>query len=222
MNNYIDLLVIAFEREANVQIAAGQKAYLLHQFPFLGIPTPLRRQLCKAHCQKMPLLSLADLQQVVRLLWQMPEREYQYAAVQILAHHRKRWEPQLVSTIEYCLVSKSWWDSVDLIASDCLTHFFQQYPECIYMVTPLWNTSHNIWLQRSSILFQKAFKQQTNHQMLAAYILHCAASKEFFVQKAIGWALREYAKTNAAWVQTFVSEHPLPRLSKREALKHFR
>jgi 3-methyladenine DNA glycosylase AlkD len=222
MNYYIQALVDVFEQHRNPQIAEGQKAYMLHQFLFLGITTPLRRQLCKQHCQQMPFLRWPQLHETILELWQMPYREYHYAAVQILAHHKKMWPSECIHTLEHCLVHQSWWDTVDLIASDCLTDYFKRFPEAIASITPLWNASDNIWLQRSSIMFQKAFKHQTDTQLLAAYILNCAESKAFFVQKAIGWALREYAKTNAAWVQTFVNTHALPPLSKREALKHFR
>jgi len=122
--------------------------------------------------------------------------------------------------MEYCIIHKSWWDSVDHIASECLTDYFKIFPEQIFPVTSTWNTSNNMWLQRSSIMFQKAFKQKTDTALLSQYIINRKDSKEFFIRKAIGWALREYSKTNPAWVKQFVKENKLHSLSEREALKN--
>jgi 3-methyladenine DNA glycosylase AlkD len=121
--------------------------------------------------------------------------------------------------MEYCLVHMSWWDSVDGIASEWLGLYFKTFPEQIIPVTSKWIASNNIWLQRSCILFQKTYKKTTDIQLLGKYILHCSHSKEFFIQKAIGWALREYSKTDSNWVTAFVAKNPLAPLSKREALK---
>ncbi|MCU0323466.1 MAG: DNA alkylation repair protein, partial [Chitinophagaceae bacterium] len=165
------------------------------------------------------LTSLTELDSIVQSCFEQPQREYQYFAVELISFHKKIWQPSVINTIEHCLVSKSWWDSVDHVASECLTDYFKLYPNKINSVTNRWNQSKNIWLQRSSIMFQKAFKANTNTELLSKYILNCASSKEFFVQKAIGWALREYSKTNGAWVKQFVATHQLAPLSKREALK---
>jgi 3-methyladenine DNA glycosylase AlkD len=109
-------------------------------------------------------------------------------------------EVSSIKLIEYCLQQKSWWDSVDGIASDWLGPYFKLFPEQIVPVTSQWNKSKNMWLQRSSIMFQKAYKKDTDTTLLSRYILNCAHSKEFFIQKAIGWALREYSKTDPEWV----------------------
>ena len=121
--------------------------------------------------------------------------------------------------MEYCLLNKSWWDTVDCIASEWLGPYFKMFPEKIQSVTLSWNTSSNKWLQRSSIMFQKAYKKNTDTELLVKYILHCSKSKDFFIQKAIGWALREYSKTDSEWVKQFVNKNELATLSKREALK---
>lgn len=121
--------------------------------------------------------------------------------------------------MEFCLTHKSWWDSVDHIASEWLGSYFKQFPEKIAAVTGKWNRSDNIWLQRSSIMFQKSYKKDTDTVLLASYILHCKDSDEFFIRKAIGWALREYSKTDPGWVKKFVQQQALSPLSKREALK---
>jgi 3-methyladenine DNA glycosylase AlkD len=219
MHPYLKGIQEIFSQHANVEKAIGAKAYMLHQFEFFGIVTATRRKLSKDYMKSNTLNSLTELDNIVQECFELPQREYQYFAVELISFHKKIWQPSVIKTIEYCLVNKSWWDTVDHVASECLTDYFKLYPNKINSITNRWNQSENIWLQRSSIMFQKAFKANTNTELLSKYILNCASSKEFFVQKAIGWALREYSKTNGAWVKQFVATHQLAPLSKREALK---
>lgn len=160
-----------------------------------------------------------ELIKTVKDLWQMPHREFQYVAIELIAFHKKQWKENIIELTEFCLIHKSWWDSVDHIASEITGPYFKLFPQQIKLVTGKWNRSSNIWLQRSSIMFQKAYRQNTNTVLLKEYILNCRHSKEFFVQKSIGWSLREYSKTNPQWVQDFVANNTLTALSKREALK---
>lgn len=219
MHPFIQGIQKIFQQNADATRAAGAKAYLLNQFEFYGIVAAERRRLSKDYMKNNTLTSLSEIELIAKDCFELPEREYQYFAVELLSFYKKIWQPSIIKTIEYCLVHKSWWDSVDHIASECLTDYFKMYSNKIIPITSKWNVSKNIWLQRSSIMFQKAFKANTNTELLSKYILNCANSKEFFVQKAIGWALREYSKTNATWVKTFVANHQLAPLSKREALK---
>lgn len=219
MDPYLLPITKVFKKEANAEKAAGMKAYLLNQFEFFGIKTPERRAFCKAHYRQYPVENLKTLEAIIKDCFQQEQREYQYFGIELFAFHKKLWQPSSVKMMDYCLLHKSWWDSVDGIASDWLGPYFRRFPEQILPVTGKWNLSENMWLQRSSIMFQKAFKKTTDTELLAKYILHCRHSKEFFIQKAIGWALREYGKTDPVWVKDFVNKHPLPNLSKREALK---
>ncbi len=207
------------EQEANKERAVGAKAYMLNQFEFYGIVTAKRRKLAKEYMKLHPLNSQKELETIVKECWHLPERDYQYFAVELISFHKKIWKPSIIQLLQWCIVHKSWWDCVDHIASECLTDYFKRFPQQIQPVTYKWNKSNNIWLQRSSIMFQKAFKQSTDKELLAEYILHCKDSKEFFVRKAIGWALREYSKTNPTWVKAFVQNNALHSLSAREALK---
>jgi 3-methyladenine DNA glycosylase AlkD len=119
------------------------------------------------------------------------------------------------------LTHKSWWDSVDSINSNVIGKYFIKFPSLLEPTTKKWNQSSNIWLQRMSILFQLPYKEKTNTELLEKYIVNRIDTNEFFVNKAIGWALRAYAYTNKKWVIRFVKDHPqLSNLSKREALKH--
>ncbi len=219
MHAFIQPLEKIFKQHANSERAAWSKAYMLNQFEFYGLVTIDRRKLAKEYMKQAPTPSLKQLEQIVRQCWSLPQREWHYFAVELLAFHKKLWQPSIIELMEYCMVHNSWWDSVDHIASECLTHYFKTFPEKIIPVTSSWNNSKNIWLQRSSIMFQKAFKKDTDTALLSTYILHCKDSPDFFIRKAIGWALREYSKTNAAWVKKFVQQNKLHPLSAREALK---
>jgi 3-methyladenine DNA glycosylase AlkD len=219
MHPYIVPVSQQFRRQANAAKAASAKAYLLNQFEFHGLATPERRPLCKAHYKRYPVTDLKELEAIVKECFSLPEREYQYFGVELFSHNRKLWRVSSIQLMEYCLVHKSWWDSVDLICSEWLDPYFKLFPGQTVPVTSRWNQSSDIWLQRSSIMFQRAYKKETDTVLLSKYILHCSGSKEFFLQKAIGWALREYSKTDPGWVKTFVAQHDLPALSKREALK---
>jgi 3-methyladenine DNA glycosylase AlkD len=163
-----------------------------------------------------------DLPGIVKELWDLPQREFQYFATELMAAHRKEWAKDIHELAEYMIVRKSWWDTVDHIATDITGPYFKLFPSSIASVTKKWNRSSDIWLQRSSIMFQKAYREKTDTELLSTYILHCKDSKEFFIQKAIGWALREYSKTNAAWVKQFVKSNKLAPLSAREALKRMK
>jgi len=223
MHAQLSAITKQFLKEANAEKAPAMKAYLLHQFEFFGLQTPIRRQLCKAHYKEYAVKNLGELELIVKEAWNLSQREYQYFAVELYSFHKKSWNKSSIQLMQYCLIHKSWWDSVDHIASEWLSDYFKQFPEQIIPVTDKWNQSSNIWLQRSSIMFQKAYKKNTNTELLSKYILHCKNSKEFFIQKAIGWALREYYKTDPLWVKKFVQQyqHELSPLSKREALKTF-
>nr|HPH37069.1 DNA alkylation repair protein [Sediminibacterium sp.] len=157
--------------------------------------------------------------EVVQYMWDREEREWQYAAIDVFKSHRLLWKSRSIQLIQYCLTHKSWWDTVDGIGSDWIPTYFLIFPEKQISVTQKWNRSNNMWLQRSCILFQRSYKKNTNIQLLSEYIQQHQLSKEFFIQKAIGWALREYSKTNPEWVKSFVESQNLAPLSKREALK---
>ena len=128
-----------------------------------------------------------------------------------------------LSLIEWVITHNSWWDSVDSTNTHVISKFFLLYPEHIETYTNKWNQSSNIWLIRMSILFQLTYKTKTDTVLLTKYIENSQLHEDFFVRKAIGWALRAYATTDSKWVINFVKKHPdLSNLSKREALKHYK
>lgn len=217
---YINKLQSILSPEANHEKALGAAAYMKNQFTFLGIAMPVRTKICKEYIKQNPFTYNENLNNIVKDLWNLPEREYQYFAIELMAFYKKVWSEEIIVLFEYCLVHKSWWDTVDFINSDCTGPYFMLYPKNTQHITLRWNNSKNIWLQRSSLLFQKSCKQQTDVDLLSKYILNLSTSKEFFIRKAIGWVLREYANTNPEWVIEFVNTHEMSALSKREALKN--
>jgi 3-methyladenine DNA glycosylase AlkD len=221
MHPYIKEIATIYKANADSISAAGAKAYLLNQFEFYGIKTPLRRSLCKAFYKTHPIKNHDELATIVKESFEQPQRELHYFAIELVGHHKKLWSKKTLPLIEWMITHNSWWDSVDSTNTHVISKFFIQFPEFIPTYTNKWNQSSNKWLQRMSILFQLTYKKNTNTELLATYIEHCINEEDFFIRKAIGWALRAYTYTNKKWVIQFVKDHPsLSNLSKREALKH--
>ena len=218
---YITAIQKEFTALANPTIAAGAKAYLLHQFEFYGLQTPERRKICKAFYKANPVNNHTELTKIIKEAFNEPQRELHYFAIELLSHHHALWTSKTITLIEWMLTHNSWWDSVDSTNSNVIGKYFIQFPELLENTTNKWNLSSNFWLQRMSILFQLSYKEKTNTELLEKYIVNRMDTNEFFVNKAIGWALRAYAYTHKKWVIRFVQDHPqLSNLSKREALRH--
>jgi 3-methyladenine DNA glycosylase AlkD len=198
---------------------AGAEAYMKNQFRFIGMDTVSRREILKKFISKNGLPGYEDLERIIKECFEL-EREMQYCAIELAAKYSKVWEMSFIEIIGFCIMNKSWWDSVDAIASLLSGPYFKKYPSKIKSVTGGWNRSDNIWLQRSSLLFQIKYRDTTDNALLSKYILRLSGSREFFIQKAIGWILREYAKTNPDWVKKFVAANNLKPLSVREALRN--
>lgn len=219
MHNYIEPLVKEFRKNANPTNAEPMAKYMKKLFPYLGIKTPERRELIKQFYKENGFPEISDLKQIVLDLWEFPEREFQYCAVGLLRKFSKKLDEDFIELFEHLIITKSWWDSVDGIAIWLVGSLFQKFPEMIKPYTEKWMKSSNMWLQRTVILFQLDYKEKTDVKLLFKNIKKCMDSKEFFIQKAIGWSLREYSKTDAQAVINFVENNELAPLSKREALK---
>ena len=220
-HSYIRTLSQIFTEYSDPLKAASASKYLHDQFPFYGLTTPIRRAVCKAFFKENPVITAEELEQIVKEAFNCPQRELHYFGIELLGYHRLLWNKKTYLLLEWMITHKSWWDSVDSLNSFVLSKYFLQFPELKEKITRKWNRSTNIWLQRSSILFQLLYKEKTDLKLLEAYILNRIKEKEFFIQKAIGWALRQYAYTDRKWVNEFIKKHPeISPLSKREALKH--
>lgn len=216
---YVAELVNVLAPHANPVLASPMAKYMKDLFPFLGIKSPERRALLAEFVKRYGLPPIADIEAVTQQLWLLPEREYQYCAMDLLYRMKKQLTLDHLPLLEWMVLEKSWWDSVDMISDKLIGLLLLRYPKQIYPNSQRWMDSGNLWLQRTALLFQMKYKAKTDTELLFNNIRACAASKEFFIRKAIGWALREYSYVNPQMVIDFVAQEPLSPLSQREALK---
>ncbi|MFQ5602944.1 MAG: DNA alkylation repair protein [bacterium] len=216
---YLKPLIAAFEAQANPAKAVDMKKYMKDQFEFYGIQKPERQKITQAFFEKYGLPETAQLEKIVRELWELPQREYQYFCQGMLEKLKKQMTVSELKLHEYMIVTKSWWDTVDLTAVKLVGWYFQKFPAAVAEKAHEWIESDNFWLQRTALLFQLQYKDKTDLELLFSLIKRRADSKEFFIRKAIGWVLREYSKTDPEAVKNFVGENELSPLSKREALR---
>lgn len=220
--NYISLLQKTFQEKANPQRAKQQEKYMKDKFPFYGITAVERRQLQKPFLVKEYLPEKEEAFTMVKDLWKKPQRELHYFAQELIHKYHKQQELLDIELYEFLITNNSWWDTVDFIAANLVGNYFKQFPKQRKLIINKWMQSGNIWLQRTCLIFQLKYKQKTDVKILSSGIEQLLGSQEFFINKAIGWALREYSKTNANWVVEFVENHKqLANLSKREALRLF-
>ncbi len=228
-------IIEEFRQHKNEENAEKQAAYLRHQFEFIGLKTPERRLLAKDFLKEKKADKQIDWKLVFEF-WNLPEREFQYLALDYL-HQMKKWLIfDDLEKIKKLTVSKSWWDTVDaldeLVGQLLLTGRKQATEndstayEQVKTLVKEWAQAENFWLRRIAIDCQLSFKNQTDLELLSynneKNLLGSSFADEFFITKAIGWALRDLAKTNSAWVIKFIEEHEnkMAKLSIREASKH--
>jgi 3-methyladenine DNA glycosylase AlkD len=211
-----------FALHANPEKAEPMAKYMKNHFQFLGLTSQMRADLLADLLVKENLPKPSELFLVINELWSLPEREYQYAALTLLEKTQKQLSPAHIPQILELIPQKSWWDTVDALAGSILSKIVKKHPDSLYTHFQPLIQSNNFWENRTAIIVQLKCGPQTNTQFLTDAILPHRQNKEFFLRKAIGWALRQYARTNPNWVIDFVSEneHSLSGLSKREALKH--
>ena len=219
MNNYLNPLVKLFRENANPANAEPMAKYMKNRFPYLGIKTPKRRLLLKDFIKEYGLPEISELKQIIMDLWELPEREFQYLAIGLLRKFTKKWDEDFIELFEHLIITKSWWDSVDGLASWMVGEHFKRFPDIRDKYIDRWMRSGNIWLQRTCLLFQLSYKEKTDEMLMGSIITALNGSDEFFINKAIGWILREYSKTDAQAVINFVENNELAPLSRREALK---
>jgi 3-methyladenine DNA glycosylase AlkD len=211
-----------FESNSDSARANAMSKYMRNLFVFYGIPTPLRIEITKKALIDFNWDSKKELQKFVELCYEQEEREWQYTAIYVFTKFKKEWEETYIELIEQCIIQKSWWDTVDLLASNCAGFYFTKYPNQLPSKISTWRQSENIWLNRSCLIFQLSYKHKTDTELLASLIQQFADSKEFFIQKAIGWSLRQLGKHQAGVVFDIINNNELKPLSKREALKHLK
>lgn len=220
MKDYILELQKVFEENNNLERAKQQSAYLKNKFAFYGLTSPQRRQLQKPFLAKQFLPTKETAFQICKELWEKPQREFHYFSQELVSKYQKQVEREDIVLFEWMITSNSWWDTVDFIAVNLVGNYLMKFPEERQHIVGKFLQSNNIWLQRTCLLFQLKYKTETDTNLLSFCIENLLGSKEFFINKAIGWILRQYSRTDADWVIDFVNEHPnLANLSKKEALR---
>lgn len=216
----------ALQSIANPVLAPGMQRYMKSAMPYLGVPVPSVRRLSKKLFAPVTYLDSSAWQADVLTIWRNATyREERYAATELSS---KRFHPQFLrmdslAMFEEMIVTGAWWDHVDIIASNQIWNLLCNDREAMRSEMLVWSQSDDIWKRRTSIICQLKAKENTDLEMLYACIKPSLASKEFFLRKAIGWSLREYAKTDPKEIKRYVARHAkkLSSLSQREALKWF-
>ncbi|MEL3972182.1 DNA alkylation repair protein [Rossellomorea oryzaecorticis] len=217
-HEYADRLVSLLKENQNEENREAMEKYMRNQFVFFGIKTPERNALMREFLKENGKPPVEELPAIVRSLWREPQRECQYAAMTLLDKRTRYLTKDDLPLIEELILTGSWWDTIDLIASNMVGSIHEKDEAEEHLEK--WIHSDNFWLNRTAILHQLKYKEKTDESRLFRYILMHNDSKEFFIQKAIGWALREYSKTNPEAVRQFIDRENLAPLSKREGLKH--
>jgi 3-methyladenine DNA glycosylase AlkD len=216
----IEKVTNLFEAYRNEREAGPMTKYMKNHFPFLGIKSPIRKELEKVFFKETGILKEPFDQEFIIEIWEKDEREYQYLALTYIEKSLKKLQKGDLALMERLVLEKSWWDTVDAIAAKAVGKIAEKFPEIIEETIDDWAEHDNMWLRRTAILFQLKYKEITDEERLYRYIRSNSDSKEFFIQKAIGWALREYSKTNPSSVKQFINENSLAPLSVREGSKY--
>lgn len=207
--------------KANSQNAIAMAKYMKNHFAFFGIKTTERRLVLKSTWEEYKEEISTNIQNITLELYAKEQRELHYCAIEIVIKELKgNYKKEDIIFIEKFIITNSWWDSVDTISKYILGQYLLEFPELINEVIRRFSNSENMWLNRSAILFQLGYKEKTDFELLKFICIQHQSSTEFFIQKAIGWSLREHAKTNPEKVMNFVSNSNLKPLSKKEAIKN--
>ena len=211
----------ALAAAGDAERAAAMGRYMRDQFAFFGVPTPQRRAITKQVLAPLAAPSPTDLEEIGPLAWRVDEREMQYAAVDVLSRHVALARPELLDVVRSLVITKSWWDTVDALAASVVGPLVRENPDLVDTLDE-WIAGDELWLARTAILHQLSYKGDTDADRLFRYSLAWASCPDFFARKAIGWALRQYARTDPDAVGAFVADYRdvLSPLTVREASKH--
>lgn len=215
-----DELVKELSANINREVAISMENYMKNNFSFLGIKAKNRRAIFKAVYEKHKPEIKLNYREITWQLYQEKEREMHQCAIDLIQKEiKKKYVIEDIQFIEKLIITNSWWDSVDTIAKYLVGGYLEQFPAETLKVIERFSNSENMWLNRTAILFQLSYKEKTDFDLLKAECEKHKHSKEFFIQKAIGWALRDYSRFNPNGVKEYVNSTNLKPLSQREALR---
>jgi 3-methyladenine DNA glycosylase AlkD len=217
--NWSELLFQALESAPNPEKAPAMEAYMKHNFRYLGLPAPSLTKLAGPHLKAGSQLPGVNWG-FVEAAWQKPYREAQYCACSYLGRVSARLTAADLPALKRLVQTKSWWDSVDTL-SGVIGSLVLRFPD-LKRDMLAWSQDQDLWTRRAAIIHQLEYKKETDTLLLERIILNNLGTREFFINKAIGWSLRQYSRTNPAWVAAFVRAHEpeLANLSKKEARKY--
>lgn len=217
----ISEIIISFEKKSNPEYAEKMSAYMRDKFEYFGVKSEGRKEIQKQFFSQLnKTYDETERWEIVRELWEKPQRELLYFALDwAKTFKRKTYRKEDIDEIHFLITNNSWWDSVDLLATNLLGDYNLQFPDNKSAWLDDWRDSENFWLRRSCIIHQLKYKNDTDFELLKELIEENLHDKEFFIQKAIGWSLRQYGKYQPDSVKTFVEETRIQGLAKREALK---
>lgn len=222
MIDFVEDLRKRFQVLENQNQAVKMAAYMKNITPFFGVSSIPRKVIYNEWKKTLPKhLSFEERWELIFLLWDQEEREFQYVAVDwINSWNKNIFQKEDLYNLQLIIQSKSWWDTVDLLASNFLSFLIVKFPDLKLEMIEKWSDTTDFWLLRSTLIFQLKYKQKTDLDLLSQQINRFKANKEFFIQKAIGWALREISKWNPVWVKNEIESQQLIGLAKREASKY--
>ncbi|MFJ8111487.1 DNA alkylation repair protein [Streptomyces sp. NPDC096132] len=217
----LERLTAAYAGAADPDRAAAMRAYMKDVAPFLGIPTPERRALSRTVLAGTRRPDEADCTAVALRCWALPQREYHYFAVDYLRRHAGRCSSAFLPVVHRLITTTSWWDTVDLLAAHVVGALVAADPR-LTTTMDTWIADEDLWVARTALLHQLRYKDRTDTGRLFAYCLRQCDHPDFFIRKAIGWCLREYAHTDPEAVRAFLAREQgrFAPLTVREALKN--
>lgn len=215
---YLELVSEKFMEAGDPVRAEQQRAYMKHQFEYCGLGAPQWMAMAKELFATHGMYTGKQLEQFIRLCFDQEYREIQYVSLEMMQRMLPEQNKTWIRVLERCITTHSWWDTVDWLAKLVGMHF-KRFPELQHEYAFKWIASDNMWLQRVVIIHQLLYRENTDEKLMYEMIRQVADSKEFFLRKASGWALRQYAKTNPTSVEKFLAKTNLSNLSVREARK---
>lgn len=213
----------ALATAARPEDAGPMAAYMKHRFEFFGVKTPQRRVITKDLLKSARTTEARELLDFARACWAEPERELHYVGSDVLKAGHRAFDPDHLDDLRGLITTNSWWDTVDAIASWPVGSTIDRHSDAVE-VMDAWLHDSNLWVARTAIIHQLRFKDTTDVERLFGYALERAGDADFFIRKAIGWSLRQYAHADPDAIVTFVDRHhdELSGLTRREALKNVR
>lgn len=215
---WYDNLFQELEQLRDNKQAEKMSAYMQNRYEFLGIPKPKLQEIAKPYLKESRKYDFDW--EFVNICWNKEYREAQYIAINYLSMNSKKFTDKDLPKLKHLIINKSWWETVDSL--DAMVGSIVLKYEALEKTMLEWSASDNIWLKRVSIDFQQEYKIRTNTELLEKIICNNLRSNEFFVNKAIGWSLRDYSKVNPEWVKGFLAKYKeqLSTLSIKEASKY--